>query len=132
MKQHNKLYTIPVLILIVAVSSIAVCASVQAKITGIYSDMYYNDEGGDIIGHELFIVYSRDNYYVFFQSSEGEPDMPQLVPARIEGSAIYFTLVSSDAKVIQFNGVITDDELTGKFDNSERLIILRRGKSYWQ
>jgi len=35
---------------------------VPKKITGIYSDMSYNAEGGDLLGDEIFLVFSDRGY----------------------------------------------------------------------
>ncbi len=38
-------------------------AAARPKVTGIFSDMHYSAEGGDVVGAEVFIMYSNDGYY---------------------------------------------------------------------
>lgn len=106
-------------------------AEQQVWIPGCYSDMYYNEEGGDLLGTEIFIVYSRDGFYALYQASEGDPDAPQLLPVKADGAAISFTVPSRGAYG-EFNGAVTPYELTGTFLNTDNHISLKRKNSYWQ
>jgi hypothetical protein len=104
----------------------------KVKVTGIYSDLAYNQEGGDVLGTELFIVLSRQGYYVLFQSSEGEPSVPVLVKAKVSGSSITFELPSEADPRGEFVGKITNDEVIGSFKANGQTIHLKRKNSYWQ
>ena len=104
----------------------------KVKVTGIYSDLAYNQEGGDVLGTELFIVFSRQGYYVFFQSSEGEPSVPMVVKAKVSGSNITFALPPEADPRGEFVGKITDNELVGSFKANGQAIHLKRKNSYWQ
>lgn len=46
------------LALVVASSAAAAPGSKQPKPTGMFSDMEYNEEGGDLLGTEVFITYA--------------------------------------------------------------------------
>jgi hypothetical protein len=100
------------------------------KITGIYSDMRYNEEGGDVLGCEIFIVYSKDGFYVIFQSSEGEPEVPVIARAKVKASEIQFSL-RQHGQDETFKGAIKDGYLIGSFTGGDEL-RLKRKKSYWQ
>jgi len=76
--------------------------------------------------------------FVLFQSSEGEPDVPVLVPVRIAGNNIEFALPKESPYAGRFAGTLSRTELSGKFDGGQEdphggeVIRLKRGKSYWQ
>ena len=110
---------------------------VPKKITGIYSDMSYNVEGGDLLGDEIFLVYSDRGYYVIYQESEGAVYAPIVIPAKVDGSSVSFTLPPSADRPDQptgFQGKVINDELVGtfKFKNTEQTVHLKRKNSYWQ
>lgn len=104
----------------------------KAKVTGVYSSLRYNHEGGDLLGMELLVVPSTAGYTAFVQIAEGGAPYTAVVSIAVEGSRISFTLPSDGA----YGGVRFDGELKGA-----SLVIsspagtketLRRGKSYWQ
>lgn len=109
-----------------------------SKVTGIYSDMYYNREAGDVVGVEIFVLFSRDGYYVLFQDAPGSPAVPILVKAKIDGNKIEFTLPDRSGYSGKFDGVISGNELKGKFEGGQisasgaSVFILKRKHSYWQ
>ena len=104
----------------------------SARVTGIYSDMVYNRQGGDVLGTEIFIVYSRKGYFVSFQSSEGEPPVPVIIKALVAGSSIEFDLPPDVDTRGHFVGTINDSELRGSFASNGQTIHLKRKNSYWQ
>jgi hypothetical protein len=120
------------LALVVASSAAAAPASKQPKPTGMFSDMQYNDEGGDLLGTEVFITYAHDGYFVVYQSSEGEPITPVVVPATISGTSITFVVPKTADPRGSFSGTIGAKELTGSFSGSKEIIHLKRKASYWQ
>ena len=102
------------------------------KITGIYSNMSYNREGGDILGMEVFLVYSHDGYRVVYQSSEDEPSSPMVIPAKVEGNAISFLIPSGTDPRGNFIGKIEPTEMVGTFSGNGQTVHLPRRASYWQ
>lgn len=104
----------------------------KAKVTGIYSDLAFHEESGDVLGEELIIVFSRDGYFVVFQSSEGEPTVPVVTPAQINGQKIVFMLPAPMAERGEFIGKISRNGLVGKFQSSGQVLHLKRKNSYWQ
>jgi hypothetical protein len=109
-----------------------------AKVTGIYSDMLFNRESGDVTGVEIFILFTRDGHRVYFQDAEGSPNTPVIVPASIKGSSLTFTLPERRGYSGKFIGVLDNDELKGRFDTGQVSksgkveFVLKHGLSYWQ
>lgn len=104
----------------------------RPKVTGVYSNLRYNQEGGDLLGMELLVVPSGAGYKAFVQIAEGGAPYTAIVPVAVENSRISFTLPREGA----YGGMSFDGELEGA-----SLVIksaaganetLRRGKSYWQ
>jgi hypothetical protein len=127
-------------ILICIVGSLLISSAAAAKrkparlrVTGIYSNMNYVEEAGDVVGMEVFIVDGGDGYYATVQIAEGAPDPPVLVKVEVKGTAIEFTLPGeAGASLGKFTGTITARGLRGKFANAVRAEYLSRRKSYWQ
>jgi len=94
--------------------------------------MQYNAESGDVLGQEIFIVFSRDGYFAILQNSEGEPAVPVVVPLKVLGSNIYFHVPSNLDSRGNFQGVITGAELRGAFSGNDQKVELKRKNSYWQ
>lgn len=113
-------------------------APTGSKVTGMYSDMYYNREAGDVVGVEIFVLFSRDGYYALFQDAPGSPSTPILVKAKIDGNKIEFTLPDRHGYSGKFNGVISENGLKGKFEGGQisesgkPVFLLKRKHSYWQ
>lgn len=123
------------LITVVLIASIA-CANEanppRTKVTGIYSNMSYNKEGDDVLGIEVFLVYSRDGYRVVYQSSDGDPGAPVVLPAKIKEDSISFSLPFNIDPRGDFSGTISATEMVGTFSSSGQTVHLTRRQSYWQ
>lgn len=102
------------------------------KVTGLFSDMAYNRDGGDVIGIEVFITYSGKGYFVVYQSAEGEPTVPVVVPAKISGTSISFDVPADTDPRGSFTGTMNAHELVGAFSGNQTTVHLRRKASYWQ
>lgn len=124
--------------LLLLVTSSAIAEAPKSRVTGIFSDLYYNREAGDVVGIEMFVLFSRDGYYVLFQDAEGSPSPPVLVKAKIDGMRIEFVLPDRNGYSGKFNGEISGKMLKGKFDGGQisnsgvPIILLKRKHSYWQ
>jgi hypothetical protein len=94
--------------------------------------MTYNQEGGDVLGTEIFIVLSNQGYFAVYQFSEGEPSPPVVVKATVTGAAVTFSLPGEAGASGEFRGTVTDTELVGSFAKSHQTIRLKRRNSYWQ
>ena len=119
-------------------SEAAANQSSRVKVTGSYSDMRSVPESGDILGIEVFVLPSRSGYQVVFQDAEGSPNVPTVVPAKIEKNHIEFDLPERQGYSGKFVGVITNNDMRGEFTNGQlsssgkKTFILKRGRSYWQ
>lgn len=102
------------------------------KMTGMFSDMRFNSEGGDVLGQEIFIVYSKSGYFAILQSSEGEPGKPVIVPVTLKGASVSFRVPADLDPRGEFHGVISQNELVGTFSGNGQAINLKRKNSYWQ
>lgn len=94
-------------------------AETPNKITGIYSDMAFNKEGGDVLGIEIFVMFTRSGYWVVFQDAEGSPSEPVMVAAEIKNNEITFSLPERNGYVGAFRGHIGKEMLVGGFDSGQ-------------
>ncbi len=102
------------------------------KVTGMFSDMEYSQESGDVIGIEVFLVYSNRGYFAVYQASEGEPSVPVVISAKVDGSSVSFQVPPEIDSRGSFNGTIGNSELTGRFSGNGQVVHLKRKSSYWQ
>ena len=128
-----------VLTLVILYCGVSVADEKKAvKITGVYSDMRISQQSGDVIGIEIVLVPSRAGYFVVFQASEGEPDKPLVVPARVSRDGLEFVLPESSSYTGKFIGRFTCSGLEGSFDagqrspKGEKVFKLQRQRSIWQ
>ena len=108
------------------------------RVTGVFSDMAYHEESGDIVGMELFVVNSVKGYHAVVQWSDGTPGVPAVVPVELSGARIAFELPATFPARGRFSGVLSKEGIVGKFDSDiigadgTREMTLRRKPSYWQ
>ncbi len=108
--------------------------------TGVYSNMYYNEDAGDLLGIEIFLVKSTNGYMVVFQGAEGGPaSVPIVVSAQVIKNKITFVLPENSIFPGTFTGYIQNSRIVGGFDKNYlnpsapgTVFILPRKKSYWQ
>jgi hypothetical protein len=104
-------------------------------INGIYSNMSYNQEAGDLIGVEIFIFPSKTGHFAFVQIAEGGFPYAALIPVKLDGDKIEFLLPNDGVYAGgKFIGIVKNGYIDGKFEgtmHSEKL-KLKKGKSYWQ
>jgi len=104
--------------------------------TGIFSNMRYHEESGDLLGIEIFIFVADEGYYALFQESEGGPGKPYLVPIVISNETFNLTLPVSSLNIstLVYNCKIEAHRLVLKYQigKEKREIILKRKASYWQ
>ena len=101
-----------------------------ARPTGVFSDMHWVEEAGDVFGTEIFILYSTDGYWALVQIAGGAPGPPVLVKAMVKEGRIEFTL--PDDMGGRFVGRVSRKGLVGKFERFTEETKLSRRKSYWQ
>jgi hypothetical protein len=110
------------------------------RVTGFFTDMHHIRETGDVIGTEVWIVYSRGAYWATVEIAEGGSDPPVVVPVNVSGSKVKFTvrvpLVDQNWKplpdtIFEFAGTVSRGGLrleSGPFG----AVMLKRRSSYWQ
>jgi hypothetical protein len=128
----NRIFKLVLLfsLLIIIPSSIAEHAS---KVTGTYTNMQFNNEGGDLLGQELKIVLTRKGYQGAQQFAEGGAG-ELIVDVHIETDQINFVIPDSYSEAGQFSGTIQNGKIPGLFKfkrGGEEKIDLGKGKSYW-
>jgi hypothetical protein len=104
------------------------------KITGTYTSMRFNKEGGDLLGQELKIVLTRKGYQGALQFAEGGAGELIIVEIHIEADKINFALPDTSPDAGQFSGTIQNGVIRGLFrfkGGGEEKVELKRGKSYW-
>jgi hypothetical protein len=124
------------LLLVILIFAAPSAASAGERVTGIYSNLTYNDEGGDLIGTELLILPREGDdhadYTVVVQTAEGGAPFVAVAPLKTSGDKFEFTLPRESAD--------PGAHYTGKFDRQGLTLKrsggtaehLKRGKSYWQ
>lgn len=104
------------------------------RITGTYTNMYYNRESGDVLGEEIKIVVAEDGYQGVLQFAEGVPLDLIVVDVKAVGNKIGFSIPDSSVHAGEFNGAIEEGVLKGEFrfkSGGVEQVRLPRGKSYW-
>ena len=112
----------------------------ESNITGIYSNMVYLDDFGDLVGIEIFLVNTEDGFYTVFQSAQGgSASIPVVVKTFIAGKKIEFTLPENIYFSGKFVGTIKKGKIVGFFEKGHLStndpgykFIFYRKKSYWQ
>jgi hypothetical protein len=127
---------VALLLAIIFVSISVAFSQTTNRISGIYSNIYYNTEGGDLLGMELFIFPSGTDpqleYLALIQIAEGGAPFAVLVPLIMKSKTIEFTLPSGKQYSKEhFTGKFVDGYLVIRWSNGTEE-HLKRGKSYWQ
>jgi len=112
----------------------------KIRVTGIYSNLYYNQEGGDLLGTEIFIVSAQEGgYFAFFQSWAGGTAVPVVVPVQVDGNKVTFAIPAPSLGEGNYEGRISGTGFDGKFRYplasggfGEEPIHLKRKPSFWQ
>lgn len=121
------------ILLALIAASYATYAAHPVKLTGTFSDMQYSQESGDLIGHELHIVFTNAGYEGTYQIAEGEPSKLMLVNIRFSGDQISFSVLTG-RYAGSFVGNINSKGVTGVFtykSGATEKIDLPRRNSYW-
>ncbi|CAN5120565.1 hypothetical protein BH11PSE2_BH11PSE2_14640 [soil metagenome] len=116
---------------ILALASSATSAPSRVQITGIYSDLRYIKEAGDLVGTEVFIV--NGGTVVYLQEAEGSPTDPVVAPSELNGNRITFSVPGS--RFGDWDGVITKSGVDFSCKAAApdcRPLHLPRKNSYWQ
>lgn len=115
-------------------------AEQRTKITGIYSDLYYNHQGGDLLGTEVFIVGAGIHGLVaFVQNWQGGTTVPVVVPVLVNGNTVRFSVPAPSMGEGEYEGRVSRSGFDGVWHHplaggghTDNPIHLKRKKSYWQ
>src|SRR5438046_8420565 len=80
-----------------AIASLCVGVALGAdtvRATGVYSSLYFNKEGGDLLGAEILIFPSKGpaGLFALVQLAEEGAPVAVLVPVRVAGAQVDFTM----------------------------------------
>jgi hypothetical protein len=121
-------------IFLVSCTATAVAARVEeSKITGMFSNLEYNKESGDLLGIEIYLVYGGRDYFAIVQCAGGSPAPPVVTPVEISGTEITFKIPEVQPECgTTFTGTVSKEGLRGRFmgDTAERWIPRKKG--YWE
>lgn len=126
------------LLCVVGCSNLLDAQKTATNPTGLFGQLEYHKESGDVVGLEVFIVRGRSGYVAVLQLAEGVPEDPIVVPIKLEGAVLSFEVRFRKETTLRYTGTVRRDGLYGRFDNgafSDRddgFFLLRRGRSYWQ
>lgn len=101
----------------------------EVSVTGVYSNLAYHEDSGDLMGIEVHVLYSYSGYFAVVQCGGGDP---AIVSAEVEAETIAFSL-DEDGKdncsLKKYEGHILEEGLNLK-SGSENLLLPRQ-ESYW-
>jgi hypothetical protein len=109
-------------------------APTRPRVTGTYSDMSYNSQGGDLLGTEIKIVNTRKGLQGAIQFSEGAPEELVIVDIQVKDGVVSFVVPESSPYAGEFTGAISNGILKGEFrykSGGSNKVELKKGKSYW-
>jgi hypothetical protein len=123
-------------LLLLALSGSGSALSPKLPLAGIYSDLTYNAESGDLHGMELFVFPGSGDtipWRLLFQLAEGDGPLSSLVDLRPVADHFEF--------LIPAEGAIPEMRFAVRFTAQEALVKnlvggaevhVRRGRSYWE
>jgi hypothetical protein len=91
---------------------------------GMFSDVEFSRETGDVGGKDLFFFHA-DKDYVLIVEGEGQLLPPSLCTVTTEGATVRFRK-SAEGKRLDFTGVFSATHLSGKFSDGSSLKIPRK------
>src|SRR2546427_11975867 len=95
-----------------------VAADEAPRVTGLFSDMRRIADAGDVVGMEVFIVYSTDGirgrHWAFVAVAEGVPAQPFLVEVSVVGEQLHFVLPKATGIQGRFVGRVTQNGSGGE------------------
>jgi hypothetical protein len=108
-------------------------SAAQTPISGIYSNLRYNSEGGDLLGMELLVLPNESSKWtVIAQIAEGGAPCVSVTSLRVTGEDVEFTLPKGgQCGEVHFRGTLAGQDLKLSWDSGS-IERLKRGKSYWQ
>jgi hypothetical protein len=108
----------------------------SVKVTGTYSNLQYNEEGGDLLGMEIKIVpVTGERLQAVVLVSDGAPAPMVLVDVHVSGRSITFKVPRNEFDdAWSFHGSISAKGLTGIITHgsgAKEQVTLPRRCGYW-
>jgi hypothetical protein len=109
----------------------------QVEVAGTYSNLEFNDEGGDLLGIEVKIVPLGDRYQAAVLVSEGAPSPMVLVDVTVTAQEVRFRVPRRDQErddSWNFRGTVTASALNGVIIHASGVkenVKLPRRCGYW-
>lgn len=119
---------------------------IGTTVEGVYSDVAYSEESGDVYGVEIIIRRTGEGYVASFRQSEGVPGRRVTVPLAVQGEEIRFTIPPDTGVLVEggvgrpaevdplrsFTGRVTPWGLKGSVEDwVDSLRLPRRAKPYF-
>ena len=122
------------LVLVSALCAASTAFGEEVSVAGTFQDLRIPVEGGNLQGVEILIIPrfgSSGEYLALVQFAEGDAPHAALVPIKVRGTKIEFTL-PEDGRYpeMRFSGVVDKTSLNGTWSNGKKEIF-KRGVSYW-
>ncbi len=86
-------------------------------IPGFYTEWEVSPESGDVGGVEIFVFNSYEGPYVVYTLAEGQPGIPQLIQAKLDGKKLQFTVGETN-----YSGQFTPEGLKLSEEGYERML----------
>jgi hypothetical protein len=131
-------------ILVIGTLALSTALAEDIRLSGIYSNLFYHKEAGDLLGVEIMIFPTKgegSSYLALVQIAEGGAPYATLVPVKVFGNKVEIQL-PTDYVIpnLRFFGTVSRDSLTGTWNDGKKAFAfggegverLKRGKSYWQ
>ncbi|MFI2813265.1 MULTISPECIES: hypothetical protein [unclassified Microbulbifer] len=104
---------------------------------GVYSNMFIHEKTQDVLGVEIMIMLSGQDYYVVFQSASGVARPPIVVKASIKKNILRFTVEDRFGYSGTFEGEILEGGIKGGFlegqliEGNKKKALIKRKESFW-
>ena len=122
------------LVVIASLGATVPTLAADVRVTGTFSNLRYNSEGGDLLGLEILIIPAPGDgvgYVALVQLAEGGAPYSALVPVTVTGTHVEFAFPKDGPyNGLRFSGSVNAKELAGTLSSGEHE-VLKRGRSYW-
>ncbi len=113
------------------VAGVAASGEAALRIAGIYSNLRYGEESGDLTGWEILVTPRESGgFNATIQLAEGGAPVVMMGTLVVNGSKIVLTIPAGQALAGSYSGTISAVEL--KIETPAGPETLKRGKSWWQ
>ena len=103
--------------------------------TGFFTNLHFNEEGGDLLGYELYIGLVRDGYTGVLYECQGGCFPMQIIVPKFDGDTITFQYADSEGEKLIFTGSVDGNGITGSSHlpgvGSLGEVRLLRKQTYW-